>query len=74
MSIRGTGNLRDATKGYEIPIDVVCAANGFQIKNYTLDESNVTFSNRLSSVSWIQNRMQLSGDLKDMLITLFGMY
>ena len=71
---RGTGNLRDAAKGHEIPIDVVCAANGFQIKNYTLDESSVTFSNRLSSVSWIQNRMQLSGDLKDMLITLFGIY
>ena len=76
MSTRGTGNLREAIKGQEIPIDIVCAANGFQIKNYTLDESNqVTFSNKLSSVTWINNRLQLtSSDISDMLITLFGIY
>ena len=74
MDTRGTGNLRDAIKGHEIPIDIVCAANGFQIKNYTLDSEQVTFSNKLSSVSWIQSRMQLSGELESVLIALFGMY
>ena len=29
ISTRGTGNLRDAIKGQEIPIDVVCAGHGF---------------------------------------------
>lgn len=75
MPLKATGNLRDDITKREIPIDIVCAANGFQIKNYSLDGSNtVTFSNTLSSVSWIKDRMQLSGEIGDMLITLFGIY
>ena len=72
--VRGTGNLRTASKGQEIPIDVVCEANGFQIKNYTLESNEVTFSNRLSSVAWIRDRMQLTGELSEVLIALFGIY
>ena len=71
---RGTGALRTIEKGQEIPIDIVCMANGFQIKNYTLNNNEVSFSNTLSSVGWIQNRLQLKGDAQELLIDLFGIY
>ena len=73
-TVRGTGALRDDLHKAEIPIDVVCKANGFQIKNYTLSGKKVTFSNTLSSFAWIDGRMRLTGSLKDILIDLFGVY
>ena len=71
---RGAGNLRDEITGHEIPIDVVCEANGFQIKNYTLDNKTVTFSNELKSMSWVRGRLQITGQLYDVLEELFGIY
>ena len=73
-SVKGTGALRNAKTGQQIPIDLVCAGNGFQIKNYTLDDQRVTFSNTIAATTWIDNRMRLSGTLRDILIDLFGAY
>lgn len=71
---RGTGNLRTAAKKQEIPIDIVCAANGFQIKNYTLDGNTVDFSNSMLVPNWISGRLKIEGELYDVLIALFGIY
>ena len=73
-SPKGTGALRSIQTGQEIPIDLVCAGNGFQIKNYTLDDEKVTFSNSMLATTWIDKRMRLSGSLYDILINLFGVY
>lgn len=74
VETEGTGALKDAIKGWEIPIDLVCRANGFQIKNYTLNNNQVTFSNSLSSVAWVDDRMQLQGEVREVLMGLFGVY
>ena len=74
LTTRGTGSLRGDLTGAEIPIDVVCMANGFQIKNYTLNGKSVTFSNTLSALSWVEGRLRLTGKLRDILIDLFGIY
>lgn len=74
LSTRATGNLRTAIKGREIPIDVVCAANGFQIKNYTLDNNTATFSNSMLVPNWINDRLKITGTLAEVLIALFGTY
>ena len=73
-SVKGTGALRNAKTGQQIPIDLVCAGNGFQVKNYTLDDQRVTFSNTISAPTWIDSRMRLSGTIRDILIDLFGVY
>ena len=73
-STRGTGNLRTELKKQEIPIDVVCAANGFQIKNYTLDNNAVDFSNTMLVPNWMSGRLKIEGELYDVLIALFGIY
>lgn len=70
-----TDNLRDRTKrGWEIPIDLICAANGFQIKNYTLDDNSVSFSNSMTVPKWIEGRLKLTGSIAETLIALFGIY
>lgn len=74
INARGTGALRDDLHKREIPIDIVCLANGFQIKNYTLNGKEVTFSNTLSALSWVEGRLRLTGTLRDILIDLFGTY
>lgn len=74
LTTRGTGSLRSDLTGAEIPIDVVCMANGFQIKNYTLNGKSVTFNNTLSALSWVEGRLRLTGKLRDILVNLFGIY
>lgn len=74
ISTRGTGNLRDAIKGQEIPIDIVCAGHGFQIKNYSIKNNAVTFSNETKVPHMLSSRMNFSGSLYDILISLFGVY
>lgn len=74
FSIRGTGALRSQQTKQEIPIDLVCAGNGFQVKNYTLDNNSVTFSNSMLTPSWLEGRMRLSGSIYEILISLFGVY
>ena len=74
FSVRGTGALRSQQTSQEIPIDLVCAGNGFQIKNYTLDDNTVTFSNSMLTPNWIDGRMRMSGSIYDILINLFGVY
>ena len=73
-SAKGTGALRSNQTRQEIPIDIVCAGNGFQIKNYTLNDDKVTFSNTITAPTWIDKRMRLSGSIGDILISLFGIY
>ena len=74
LSTRGTGALRSDLTGAEIPIDIVCMANGFQIKNYTLNGKTVAFNNALSALSWVEGRLRLKGSLRDILVDLFGVY
>lgn len=74
ISTRGTGALRDAIKGQEIPIDVVCAACGFQIKNYTIIDQKVTFSNETWAPYMLSSRMNLTGSLYEIILSLFGVY
>lgn len=73
-SVKGTGALRSSQTRQEIPIDIVCAGNGFQIKNYTLDDEKVTFSNTITAPTWVDKRMRMSGSIRDILISLFGVY
>lgn len=74
VQVRATGNLRTAVKGQEIPIDLICAANGFQIKNYQLDNNSVTFSNSMLAPNWVEGRLKLTGTIAQALIGLFGIY
>ena len=74
FSVRGTGALRSLQTRQEIPIDLVCAGNGFQVKNYTLDDNTVVFSNSLLAPTWLEGRMRLSGSIYEILISLFGVY
>lgn len=71
---KGTGALRDSIKKQEIPIDVVCMANGFQIKNYALDDNAVTLSGGQKVPYWTKNRLRLEGEIADIIIELFGIY
>ena len=71
---RGTGNLRDAVKGQEIPIDVVCAGHGFQIKNYSIKNGGVTFSNETKVPHMLSSRMNFKGTLYEILLSMFGVY
>lgn len=73
---RGTGALKTATTGEEIPIDVVCEGFGFQIKNYTMlkGQTSVSFSRSLQISDMLSGRMQLNGTIYDILMNLFGTY
>jgi hypothetical protein len=44
------------------------------VKNYTLDNNSVTFSNSMLTPSWLEGRMRLSGSIYEILISLFGVY
>lgn len=74
LSVRGTGSLRSVETGAEIPIDVVCASHGFQIKNYTLHKGTVSFTNDALAPHMLESRMRFSGSIYDILISLFGVY
>ena len=71
---KGTGALRSIKTGQEIPIDVICKANGFQIKNYTLENNQVTLSGGQQVPYWVANRLQLSGEIAEVINELFGIY
>lgn len=58
----------------EIPIDVLCLAWGFQVKNYTLHNDQVTFSNKAEAPYILESRMHFTGPIYDTLIALFGVY
>lgn len=80
-NIMATGALKrrfhDKTghgKGTEIPIDLICEEWGFQIKNYSLINGKVTFSNSAYLPYILSSRMDLSGTIYDILINLFGVY
>ena len=49
-------------------------ANGFQIKNYQLDNNSVTFSNSMLAPNWVEGRLKLTGTIAQALIGLFGIY
>lgn len=68
------GKFSISGRSEEIPIDVLCMGWGFQIKNYTLQDSRVTFSNEAKAPYILESRMHFSGTLYDTLISLFGVY
>jgi hypothetical protein len=39
-----------------------------------LDDDTVIFSNTITAPTWIDKRMRLSGSIRDILISLFGVY
>jgi hypothetical protein len=39
-----------------------------------LDDDTVTFSNTITAPTWIDKRMRLSGSIREILISLFGVY
>lgn len=68
------GKFAISGRSEEIPIDVVCMSQGFQIKNYTLTNNKVTFSNRAEAPYILSARMHFTGPLYETLIALFGAY
>ena len=73
-NIRGTGRLRDAMTGGEIPIDIVCASFGFQIKNYRVVQNKASFSHEMLAGNMLKDRMCFSGPIYETLLSLFGVY
>ena len=78
VAAKGVGNVFGkfsiSGRSEEIPIDVLCMGWGFQIKNYTLQDGKVTFSNEAKAPYILESRMHFSGTLYDTLISLFGVY
>lgn len=72
VSIPSGLTLNERTK--EIPIDVVVEGFGFQIKNYTIKEGEVTFSYKQGADSFVRSRMAADGYLADILVAFFGSY
>ena len=58
----------------EIPIDAVINGFGFQIKNYVIEEGEVTFSYNQGADSFVRSRMAAEGSLADILVAFFGSY
>lgn len=58
----------------EIPIDAVVEGFGFQIKNYTIENDEVTFSYKQGADSFVRSRMAADGYLADILVAFFGSY
>lgn len=73
-TVAATGNIRDL-KGQEIPIDLVINSFGFQIKNYRMDKNGIThFSYGGKAGNFIEERINPVQDLKDLLVSFFGLY
>ena len=68
------GKFAISGRSEEIPIDVVCMSWGFQVKNYTLNNNKVTFSNKAEAPYILSARMHFTGPIYDTLIALFGVY
>lgn len=75
-----TGNLKEeAINSPQISIDAIVKMGfnylGFQVKNYTLSgDGKATFSSRMTSLNFVNNRLCLTGQLGDFLSDLLGVY
>lgn len=76
--VQGTGPLKEVATKQSIAIDtlVKLAAKhyGFQVKNYTLHNNIVNFERHMNAVDFVNGRLCVTGDIKDILLAFFGSY
>lgn len=76
--VQGTGPLKEVATKQSIAVDTLLKLGvkhyGFQIKNYTLKESSVTFDRTLNAVDFVNDRLCVVGDLQSILLAFFGSY
>lgn len=76
--IEGTGPLKEVATKQSIAVDTLLKLGvkhyGFQVKNYTLKENSVTFDRTLNAVDFVNDRLCVTGNIRDILLAFFGSY
>lgn len=73
-----TGAIKKESSGQQIPIDIVLTHGlqqfNFQVKNYRIKKNSITLSNTVSAVNFVQDKLELTGTIADILIEFFASY